>query len=195
MATSRRKCHYCWESGHNVRTCPMVRNNASDPNSSGYHYANNILANRSLKKEIQGGIKCSFCKQTGHNVATCTAKKEQNTVRLAAAAKAFRLKFIDWCKENSFGVGSMISSKNHHSYGIVIGLEPKNIHQYSSNLNSINVHWADGRKYPLELPRKLFSKTFPDSSDSFNIESACGNFNKYFTDDFKNCHDLDLNYI
>ena len=181
------KCHYCWEAGHNIQTCPKAKAAAAaDPNSLNYYSPSKIFR---LRSETQ----CSFCKQSGHNVATCSAKKEQNASKLAEA-KAFRKKFINWCKENSLGIGTMISiertSYSPKKYGMVIGLQTNNIHHGAVYLDVFEIGFSDKTKGYCTIPYSLFNSGI-NSENSFEILSACGDFNKYWTYEFMNCLDLD----
>src|SRR3990167_7591205 len=174
----KNKCHYCWETGHNIQTCP-TKSAAALQGEPVAQYHVQKKANR-----IAEGVRCSYCKLPGHNIATCNAKKNEDQ-KLIADSREVRKTFKKWCKKNSFGIGTLISRPGTDyvsaDYGMIVGLNTLLIHARAYAACPILVRWAIAKKNGAVL---LPSEIFPDIRyrNNWMIESAIGDFNKQWTD-------------
>lgn len=91
------RCGYCYEKGHNKRTCAKLRGDAA----SGNAYAQRRLPSPPSNR------RCSYCGDVGHSKRTCTRASE-DIVTKTAELKAIRQKFVNFCQEKSLGVGSLL---------------------------------------------------------------------------------------
>lgn len=187
----KNKCHYCWETGHNIQTCP-TKSAAALQGEPVAQYHVQKKANR-----IAEGVRCSHCKLSGHNVATCNVKKNEDQ-KLIADSRETRKTFKEWCEKRSFGIGTLICKPDttflSADYGMVVGLNTLLIHARAHYACPILVRWAIAKKNgTVSLPPEIF----PDirSTNHWMIESAIGDFNKQWTDTYNNCWDLTANMI
>jgi hypothetical protein len=98
-------CGYCYEEGHNRRSCPALKANIArrledDPED---HYA------KYLKQQQERGKvrRCTYCAAKGHNRRTCPDLKNDIQDWKEKCA-SWRNKFVKWAAENGLGPGSLI---------------------------------------------------------------------------------------
>lgn len=110
-------CGWCYEEGHNKRTCPSYTKALQEraATSTGYakEYAEEEL-NRRGKGKAGSHRKCSFCDKRGHDRRTC---ETMNVIVEEQAAHIIegRQKIIDLARKANFGVGSLIEFQ-HSGY-------------------------------------------------------------------------------
>ena len=117
------RCGYCYNEGHNSRTCPTKLERAQrrleSAKENGEHvdyYAQQVSrmtgvnpetgAKRSRRNESYGRV-CSYCKERGHNRRTCETLKS-DLVRYAAMTREARQEVRAWATEDGIGVGAMV---------------------------------------------------------------------------------------
>ena len=78
MGWGRRKsrCSWCYETGHNKRTCPARQSNLESRVAQGSRWAAAELA----RKNHKSSRKCGWCGEKGHNKRTCTKPAEAKDV-------------------------------------------------------------------------------------------------------------------
>tara|TARA_E500000305_G_C4024237_1_gene240787 strand:- start:956 stop:1744 length:789 start_codon:yes stop_codon:yes gene_type:complete len=102
-------CSYCYNSGHNRRTCPELTRRLEANAAQGSDYAKTMLSQRGKGSgSNKANRKCSFCKVRGHDKRSCNLVKAY-VDKKANSLHAYRTKFYDKMVENGFGVGSLIS--------------------------------------------------------------------------------------
>lgn len=90
------RCSYCYQHGHNKRTCP------SRPRDEIAH--EKAIVHKTTRT-------CSVCGEIGHNAKTCNVKKQQlRDIRLDWMDA--REKFIDRCEKHQFDVGALVEYKS-----------------------------------------------------------------------------------
>lgn len=94
------RCHMCYQTGHNQRTCPKLREQAAE-NPNGY-------AAQVVAKHDQSGRdkKCSYCNQQGHNKQTC---QDLLNDRVGAVVKnqQFRKNVFEKFQKLGIGLGTL----------------------------------------------------------------------------------------
>lgn len=109
-------CSYCYNRGHNRRSCPDLRlqaqQGASKPSSERtWHEQAAIMR---VTEYNTNNRACSYCAGSNHNVKTCASRK--NDIENAITrTNAFRRKFIQALKENNFGIGAIVSYDGYFS--------------------------------------------------------------------------------
>ena len=69
---SKTTCGYCYDVGHNRRTCPTLKDYI-ERNPDCYTARVN---KRAAEQRKASGRRCSYCAEQGHNRATCKSIKE-----------------------------------------------------------------------------------------------------------------------
>ena len=97
-------CRYCYNSGHNKRTCPKLKKYVADnPNS--------YTAEKVGQMQARGKIRtCTYCSQQGHNKATCD-KLSNDRIAAILRNKAFRLETLESFKKLGIGLGTLFRRK------------------------------------------------------------------------------------
>ncbi len=125
----RIRCGFCYEYGHNSRTCPekkarLERNLEAAKEDDGRYteyYANQIAKmtgvnpetgeKRSRRDESRGRV-CSYCGERGHNRRTCETLKS-DLARYAVMTREARQEVRDWALEDGIGIGAMVKYKEY----------------------------------------------------------------------------------
>lgn len=125
------RCSYCYEYGHNRRTCPErlarlqknLEHEKSDSSQGRYteYYANQIAKmtgvnpetgeKRGRRNESRGRV-CSYCKDRGHNRRTCPVLKN-DLERYAVMTRETRQEVRDWALTDGIGIGAMVKYKEY----------------------------------------------------------------------------------
>ena len=106
-------CSYCYNSGHNRRSCPSYTEALKRSAENGSSYAESMLRKRgpgsghSKKKKDK---KCSFCDHKGHDRRTCDVLNEY-LEKTSEDTIAVRNEIYDRCQEHGFGPGALVSFK------------------------------------------------------------------------------------
>ncbi len=116
-----RRCGYCYEGGHNTRTCPrqtdsyLRRYQAADPETKEW-YGKKLLERginpetgsplTAKEKKAKTGYtkqarRCTYCDEGGHNARTCPTKKLDIRL-LNEVAKEFRIAAVERIKSGEF---------------------------------------------------------------------------------------------
>jgi hypothetical protein len=98
---AQRRCSYCYQRGHNRRTCPSLKQYVAD-NPDSY-----TARTESRRKASHSDRKCSYCNDTGHNRRTCpTLEKHKRSAVLRN--REFRATLLESMREHGFGEGALI---------------------------------------------------------------------------------------
>jgi hypothetical protein len=126
-------CGFCYESGHNSRTCPQkleslqqnLESAKADGGNGNYtdHYARRIAKMTGVnpetgeemrrRSEYRGRI-CSYCKESGHNRRTCETLKV-DLARYSILTRETRANVRQWAMEEGVGIGAMIMYKDYYA--------------------------------------------------------------------------------
>ena len=106
----RRKvhCRYCYGTGHNVRSCEKMREDAK-ANPNGFA-ARKVQQYSTSKKEGGTARSCTYCRDSGHNRKSCT-KLVQDYAQTIRKNAEYRKKIIERMITCGFGVGALISCR------------------------------------------------------------------------------------
>ena len=125
----RIRCGFCYEYGHNSRTCPekkarLERNLEASKEDGGRHaeyYANQIAKmtgvnpetgeKRGRRDESRGRV-CSYCNERGHNRRTCETLKK-DLARYAVMTREARQEVREWALQDGIGIGAMVKYKEY----------------------------------------------------------------------------------
>lgn len=151
----KRKCRYCHETGHNVRTCPVVNRDAAN----GHGWARTVQ-NRTNERSNNTVRLCTYCQTQGHNVKTCPKKLDDNN-KVVRDTRTFRRSFVAACKEINFGVGTLINHA-HHGVGLVVGFNVEDIHSKTldENVSCVRTLFPKNNSgtYTVGLPTDFYHK-------------------------------------
>jgi len=144
--SGRIRCGYCYEYGHNSRTCPekkkrleeQLEANKSDDNGRyAEYYANQIAkmtgvnpetGEKRTRRNESWGRKCSYCNEHGHNRRTCETLKS-DLVRYAALTRTARSEVRAWALEDGIGIGAMVKySQYGYNDAKLMMVEALNLH-------------------------------------------------------------------
>lgn len=127
-------CRYCYEQGHNARTCPEKTRHykqraeaevAAGEGREGYwhkQYAKRTgewldgVSAKELKKASGRKRRCKYCQKTGHNARTCEELKaaKSNYIIAVRSARAGVWKNL---QRMGLGIGALVSTPNNRYYG------------------------------------------------------------------------------
>ena len=153
----QRKCRYCHERGHNVRTCPVVNRDADRGYGMATHYKER--AKRAVDTMRHVERVCSYCKLSGHNVATCPKKSEDNRDCIRKT-KEFRRSFIIACKDLNLGIGTIIEHPAH-GIGMIMGFDANLLHMNTlqSDGHCMRVLFPKaGGTFIVDLPSEMYNR-------------------------------------
>ena len=125
----RIRCSYCYEYGHNKRTCPerlarIQRNLESEKEGEGRYteyYARQIAkmtgvnpetGEKTGRRDESRGRVCSYCNERGHNRRTCQQLKS-DLARYAVMTREARQEIRDWALQDGIGIGAMVKYKEY----------------------------------------------------------------------------------
>jgi hypothetical protein len=104
MARRNRCCGYCYQKGHNKRTCPDLKaaiDRRRDDNPSDY------MVTRYDEKKVAKVRRCRWCSETGHNARTCP-QKATYLARCVQENAKYRAKVLEYCNEIGLGIGAVV---------------------------------------------------------------------------------------
>ena len=126
----RIRCGYCYEYGHNSRTCPekkkrlqeqLEATKESDDGRYADYYAHRIAKMTGVNPETGEEVKrrdesrgrvCSYCNERGHNRRTCETLKK-DLARYAVMTREARQEVRTWALEDGIGIGAMVQYKEY----------------------------------------------------------------------------------
>ena len=125
----RIRCGFCYEYGHNSRTCPekkarLERNLEAAKEDDGRYtdyYAHKIAKMTGVNPETGEQVKrrdesrgrvCSYCGERGHNRRTCEQLKS-DLARYAVMTREARQEVRAWALEDGIGIGAMVKYKEY----------------------------------------------------------------------------------
>ena len=125
----RIRCGFCYEYGHNSRTCPekkarLERNLEAAKEDDGRYteyYAHKIAKMTGVNPETGEEVKrrdesrgrvCSYCNERGHNRRTCETLKS-DLARYAVMTREARQEVRAWALEDGIGIGAMVKYKEY----------------------------------------------------------------------------------
>ena len=126
----RIRCGYCYEYGHNSRTCPekkkrlqeqLEATKESDDGRYADYYAHRIAKMTGVNPETGEEVKrrdesrgrvCSYCNERGHNRRTCEQLKS-DLARYAVMTREARQEVRAWALEDGIGIGAMVKYKEY----------------------------------------------------------------------------------
>lgn len=145
---ARRRCGYCFEYGHNRRTCPDIKKSAD----KGSYWAKQELERRETVRKRPR--RCGYCKQEGHNRKTCIHVKNK-LKELIKETRAYRQALVKKCEELGFGVGSLIRDADG-DIAMVLGVDSDiPVNAISRGTWSLRVRHVHGRISNIRFPQFL----------------------------------------
>ena len=95
------RCGWCYESGHNKRSCPQLKEHV-EQNPDSYHAKIETRKRANTKKR-----RCTYCNLTGHNRRTCE-RLANDQVAWIDKAKTWRLAWASWMAELGLSPGALV---------------------------------------------------------------------------------------
>ena len=102
-----RHCGYCYQRGHNRRSCPEIKKQIAE-NPSGYQAR---MVREKKEHAARNPRRCSYCHEPGHNKKTCT-KLRTDRIETAVKIRSWRGKFLQRCQTMGFGVGTLLKFRD-----------------------------------------------------------------------------------
>lgn len=101
-------CRYCYGNGHNIRSCPKIKEQAiANPDS----WAARKIESYKVDPAKGGNARvCGYCHETGHNRKTC----KKIIVDFTEAVKKnsqYRINMLERMKMCGFGVGALVECR------------------------------------------------------------------------------------
>ena len=96
------RCSWCYEVGHNRRTCPKYQSHLEDVAPKYLH---------EQKKRWNPKRRCSFCGEHGHNRATCKLLTEASE-KLSKVLSSWKQKMKEEIEKAGLGLGALLIRKN-----------------------------------------------------------------------------------
>lgn len=98
-------CRYCYEKGHNKRTCPKLKEWMKEHPEHGH--TKYILEKESKARQRT----CRYCDQSGHNRQTCP-KLLKDKVSALTQNRTFRQEALAMFKDKGIGLGTLLTHKS-----------------------------------------------------------------------------------
>ena len=95
------RCGWCYESGHNKRSCPQLKEHI-EQNPDSYYAKIEKRKKANAKKR-----RCTYCNLTGHNRRTCE-RLANDQVAWIDKAKTWRLAWAEWMAERGVAPGALV---------------------------------------------------------------------------------------
>lgn len=185
-------CSYCYNHGHNRRTCSQLTVSLQKSADGGNAYAASMLANRGKgtghSKESR---QCSFCTKRGHDRRTCLVLKEYSSLSAHEVFEA-RQDIFERMSEQKISVGALVEfpirkwqdSTNGYIDQKFIGLVTRirwdeidaNTYNSRSCLLQVSYMLADGgtRTRHVQPPHEvLIKKDRADHAMAARVKAAC----------------------
>lgn len=93
-------CGYCWQHGHDAKSCPRLKTQLESGSVRAKKFSNNLNG---------GGRVCGYCADKGHSSTNCS-KRFDDYVPTLAKQKAIANQAFSWLHEIGFGPGAMLSA-------------------------------------------------------------------------------------
>jgi hypothetical protein len=107
------RCRYCGIRGHNIVTCPKIKEAAAaNPDSWAARRVNQIKS-----KNEPANRQCKYCGETGHNKRTCK-KILENTIEAVNINTQYRKAVLAYYKKYGIGVGTLVQTKRTAGYDL-----------------------------------------------------------------------------
>ena len=106
---AKRRCRWCGELGHNIRSCPKRKERVEELENSGNPHDRKLAERHKQRFDSQTSRRCSYCRAPGHTIRTCPDFKQVVSDRTSNVLK-LRRAMMQAMKHYSLGVGSLIES-------------------------------------------------------------------------------------
>lgn len=151
------RCRYCGIHGHNIVTCPKMKEKAiTNPNS----WAAEKAASYKKTKEEGGKARtCSYCSETGHNKKTCK-KIIENVSEAINVNYKFRRAAITYYQKHGIGPGALLQFDRVSGYnnsqewkpfekalGLVLSVKKENLVYPGVRVGDIEVEFMNVYQY------------------------------------------------
>jgi hypothetical protein len=106
------KCHYCWNKGHNVKTCVKLTEEVK-ANLGGYYHRkfSKYFDEQGNRKQDNKVRACSYCADLGHTKRNCNVRLQDIVHNIDINSK-YRKKVHAWFHEKQLGIGSLVDIYN-----------------------------------------------------------------------------------
>ena len=136
------RCRYCYEAGHNQRSCPKMKQAAiANPNS---YIADKVAAYKHRA--------CSYCSEIGHNKKTCKSFFTDYAEAIKKNA-LYRKNILEKMCKAGLGVGALVDSRyNDAECALIEDIEWDNI-TYLERGDIIKLTSDRWSRYPIKLEK------------------------------------------
>lgn len=176
------RCRYCYNSGHNQRSCPQMREEAAkNPNS---WVARKVASYSTNVAEGGTARSCTYCRVTGHNRKTCSKLIQDFSADVKKCAE-YRKNLLERMMACGFGVGALAESRyyggdqsvrfianinwmniTHLNHGNVVSFDEDHYSQYDLRLDKFNTETNTYEDYYYKLASgispELVKEQMPD---------------------------------
>lgn len=171
----RRKvhCRYCYRTGHNVRSCEKMREDAK-ANPAGYA-ARKVTQYNTSKAAGGSARSCTYCRESGHNRKSCN-KLIVDYAKAITKNAEYRKNILQHMTRCGIGVGALISVRYNDTPVCLITeivWDAINDNGTFSNAGSIKVDGDSYTKYHIAFDKfDIVNNTYKDYY--WNLESGIG---------------------
>jgi len=136
------RCRYCYEAGHNQRSCPKMKEAAAaNPNS---YIADKVAAYKHRA--------CSYCNEPGHNKKTCKTFFTDYAEAIKRNA-LYRKQILEKMCKAGLGVGALLEFRyNSDECALIEKIEWDNI-TYLERSDIIKLTCDKWTRYPIKLEK------------------------------------------
>jgi hypothetical protein len=169
----RRKvhCRYCYGTGHNVRSCEKMREDAK-ANPAGYA-ARKVSQYATSKSEGGSARSCSYCRDSGHNRKSCT-KLVQDYAQMIRKNAEYRKNVLERMVSCGLGIGALVSCRyNDSPLSLITEIEWDSINTNGSfsNAGCVKIDSDSYTKYNITLDKfDIVNNSYRDYY--WNLESG-----------------------
>lgn len=106
------QCGYCFEEGHNVKSCTKLTETVQK-SPGGYTHSRyrKYFNDDGTRKKTSVTRTCSYCSEPGHTRRTCDVKLNDMVANIKTNAE-YRRDMYNFLKEKGAGVGSLVTMSN-----------------------------------------------------------------------------------
>ena len=159
------RCGYCYNNGHNRRSCPKLKEYCVD-NPDTY-----TAIKETNRKSYEKTRTCSYCNNSGHNRATCESLQDDFKI-FNKINDLYRTEMIEWASKNGVGAGALVElpeiyvsgdGYQHNVLGLIVDIKWETCfasdHDHKTDVCKIALLGAlSGKEISLPLPAIKESK-------------------------------------
>lgn len=138
------QCGYCFEEGHNVKSCTKLTEAVlKRPGGYTHNRYRKLFNDDGTRKKASAVKKCSYCSEPGHTKRTCDVKLNDMVANIKTNAE-YRRDMYNFLKEKGAGVGSLITLGTKMFLVTEIQWDKISCGDYAWDQTHLKLHSVDG---------------------------------------------------